>query len=163
MGPPLTYKMFNLYFSIQYGTYKSNLHTTLLHKCESINSSCPLQTEAFTCLHHRCWLLHNGPTQGTYTVVVSFSTKDRLPQSYPSLNRGSNTIVESREELGGTIHFEARTTTQERDAILLPKTLRQWVLSIFLFIRCSTFTFLSNVGHITHTSTQHPFQFSQRI
>jgi len=27
----------------------------------------------------------------------------------------------------GTVHIEARITTQERDATLLPKTLRQWV------------------------------------
>ena len=34
----------------------------------------------------------------------------------------------------------------------LTQNLRQWIL---LLIRCSTFTLLSNMGHITHTYTQH--------
>jgi len=42
--------------------------------------------------------------------------------------------------------------SQGDHATLFPKTLRQWVLQL---IRCSTFTFLFDVGHITHTCTQH--------
>ena len=65
-------------------------HTCIQHspKCACIHSSCsplppsaspsihhvPLQAEAHTCLYRRCWLLGNGPTQGTYNVVAGFST-----------------------------------------------------------------------------------------
>ncbi|KEH36762.1 hypothetical protein MTR_2g022150 [Medicago truncatula] len=50
----------------------------------------------------------------------------------------------------GRPHRCLNNHTSERDTTLLPKTLRLWVL---LLIRCSTFTFLSDVGHITHTCT----------
>jgi hypothetical protein len=42
----LTCKMFNLHFSIQCVTYKSHLHTTLLLKCESMNSYACLKKQS---------------------------------------------------------------------------------------------------------------------
>ncbi|KEH39376.1 hypothetical protein MTR_2g095250 [Medicago truncatula] len=57
----LTYKVFNPYFSIRYGTYNSHLHTTLPLKCESIYSSCS-PSSGSSCLYCSCWFLRNGPT-----------------------------------------------------------------------------------------------------
>jgi len=54
--------------------------------------------------------------------------------------------------LGYRPHWGLNNHTSERDTTLLPKTLRLWVL---LLIRCSTFTLLFAVEHITHTCTQH--------
>jgi len=57
--------------------------------------------------------------------------------------------VGSLGELGGASILNNHTS--KRDTTLLPKTLRQWIL---ILIMCSTFTLLSDVGHITHTCTQ---------
>jgi len=84
MGP-LTYKVFDLHFSIRCETYNSYLHTTPPIKCRSINSLCfplknrssylllPPQTEALTCLDRRCCFLCNR-------------TDTRSRSSYPSSN-----------------------------------------------------------------------------
>jgi len=62
MGP-LTYKVFNLYFSIRYVTYNSHLHTTPPLKCESIYSSwTPFKRKLLPGLYRRCWFLRNRPT-----------------------------------------------------------------------------------------------------
>ena len=60
-------------------------------------------------------------------------------------------FVGSRGEPGDRSCLGRSNHTSERDIILLPKTLRQWVLSL---IKCSTSTFLSDMEHITHTCTQ---------
>jgi len=63
--------------------------------------------------------------------------------------------VGSLGELGGpsTLRLE-QPHKQERHHTLTQnlKTMSLWVL---LLIRCSTFTFLSDVGHIIYTCTQH--------
>jgi len=83
----LTYKVFNLYFSIRCGTYNSHLHTTLPLKCESINLSCfafkrklllsCIVVASFSAIdRHACTtvaaLCANGPA-----TVASFSATDR--------------------------------------------------------------------------------------
>ena len=106
MGP-LTYKVFNRYFSVRCGTYNSHLHTTLPLKCESINSSCsPLKRKLLlSCI-----------------VVAGFSATDR-----------HCTVVAA---------FSANGPAAS-------------VLPFVELIKCSIFTLLSDVGHITHTCTQH--------
>jgi len=80
--------------------------------------------------------------------------RDRLPRSHPSSNRALIPLLGQLGELGGLStsrleqpHLQERhhTLTQNLKAIGL------WAL---LFIRCSTFILLSDVGHITHTCTQ---------
>jgi len=68
-------------------------HTCTQHSPSSVSPSihyAPPQAEALTCLYqHAC------------TAVAAFCATDRLPQSYPLSNRGSDTIVGSWEEPGG--------------------------------------------------------------
>jgi len=104
MGP-LTYKVFNLYFSIRCGTYKSHLHTTLPLKCESINSSCsPLKRKLF---HPHTLILILVPPLSPHTTEPAARTPlvrrtfDTRSQSNPSSNHDSDTTVGSRGEPGG--------------------------------------------------------------
>jgi len=55
----------------------------------------------------------------------------------------------------GADHIEARITTRVRETTHTYPNLKAMSLWILFLIRCSTFTFLSDVGHITHTCTQH--------
>jgi len=77
----------------------SHLHTTLPLKCESINSLCsPFKQKLLLACIVVVGFFANGPT----LLVPSLPAQtDWLPRSYPSSNRGSNTIVGSLEELGG--------------------------------------------------------------
>jgi len=54
----------------------------------------------------------------------------------------------------GTVHIEARTLHKQEGRHTLTQNLKAMGLWVLLIIRCSTFTVLSDVGHITHTCTQ---------
>jgi len=76
-----------------------------------------------------------------------------LPRSYPSSNRDSDTTVGSRGELGGpsTSRLEQSHKNERRHTLTQNlMTIGLWVLSL---IRCSTFTFLSDVEHNSHLHT----------
>jgi len=81
----------------------------------------PPQVEALTCLYRCCWLLRNGPTQGTYTAVVGFSAMDRLPPSYPSSNWDFDTTVRSWGEAGDPPTSRQSNRTSEREPHSYPK------------------------------------------
>jgi len=55
----------------------------------------------------------------------------------------------------GSVHIEARTPHKQERHHTLAQNLKAMSLWVLLIIRCSTFTVLSDVGHITHTCTQH--------
>ena len=119
----------------------------------SIHHASPSSGSSYLLVSSLLGLLRNGPTQRTYTAVVGFPATDRLPKSYTSSNRDSDTTVRSRGEAGDPPH-PSRATTQVRESHTLTQNLKAMGLWVLLLIRCSTFTFLSDVGHITYTCTQ---------
>jgi len=88
------------------------------------------------------------------TVVAPSCATDRRPRLHPSSNRGSDTTVRILRGARGTIHIEARTPHKQERHHTLTQNLKAMGLWVLLLIRCSTFTLLSYVGHITHTCTQ---------
>jgi len=99
MGP-FTYKVFNLYSFIRCGTYNSHLYTTLPLKCESIYSACsPFKRKLLLACIVVAGFSINGPTLLVPLLLLS-AQMDRLPQSYPSSNRDSDTTFRSRGEPG---------------------------------------------------------------
>jgi len=122
----LTCKIFNLYFFIQCRTYNSHLHTTLSLKCESINSSCSPLSGSFY-LFVLSLLVSLQMDRHAYTVIAAFyartsclgRTLRRIGLWYPYwVMRGAR---------GTRPHRGQNNHTSERDATLLPRTLRQWV------------------------------------
>ena len=87
-------------------------------------------------------------------VVADFSATDRLPRSYPSSNRSYDTIVGSWGEPGGQSTSRLEQPHKWERHHTLTQNLKVMSLWVFLLIMCSTFIFLSDVGHITHTCTQ---------
>jgi len=89
------------------------------------------------------------PAAWTPLVRRTFDTRSR---SNPSSNHGSDTTVGSRGEPGGP-PTSRQPYKWERHHTLTQnlKAMSLWVLSL---IKCSTSTFLSDVGHITNTCTQ---------
>jgi len=97
----------------------------------------------------------NGPTLLVPPLLLSAQTH-RLPQSHPSSNQALIPLLGQWRELWGTSSTSRleQPHKQERHHTLTQnlKVVGLWVL---LLIICSTFTVLSDVGHITHTCTQH--------
>jgi len=125
MGP-LTYKVFNLYSFIQCETYNSHLYTTLPLKCESINSSC-------------------SPSSGSSYLLVSpllVSNEALIP------------LLSHWGKPGGLSTSRLEQPYKKERCHTLTKNLKAMSLWVLLLIRCSTFTLLSDVRHITHTCTQ---------
>ncbi|RHN52334.1 hypothetical protein MtrunA17_Chr6g0479381 [Medicago truncatula] len=87
------------------------------------------------CLYQRC----------------GFLRKYRLPRSHPSSNRGSNTSVGSLGKLGGLFTLRLEQSHKQERHHTLTQNLKAVGLWVLLLITCSTFTILSDVGHITHT------------
>jgi len=88
------------------------------------------------------------------TVVATFCANGLVASVVPFVERSSDTTVGSRGEPGDRPHRGPNNRTSKRDTTLLPKTLRQWVYGPLTY-KVFSFTFLSDVGHITHTCTQH--------
>jgi len=93
-------------------------------------------------------LLVSPQRTDTVPLLLLSAQTDRLPRSYPSSN-GDLTLGPG----GPSTSRLEQPHKQERRHTLTQnlKAMGLWVL----LIRCSTFTFLSDVGHITHTCTQH--------
>ncbi|KEH15609.1 hypothetical protein MTR_0734s0020 [Medicago truncatula] len=96
-----------------------------------------LQTDRH-CLHRRCCFLRKRTDCLDHTLRRT----------------GSDTTIGSLRELWGPPHRGLNNPTSKRDTTLLPKNFKTICLWALLLIRCSTFTILSDVGHITHTCTQ---------
>ena len=118
MGP-LTYKVFNRYFSVRCGTYNSHLHTTLPLKCESINSSCSpfkLKRKLFYLLVSSL-LVSPQTDRHACTVVAAFCANRPAATVVPIIERDSDTTVGSLKGAWGTVHIEDRTTAQARETL----------------------------------------------
>ena len=114
----------------------------------------PLQTEAFTCLYRRCWFLCKR-TNTTCITVAAFCANGLAASVVPFVERGSDTTVGSWRELGGPSTSRLEQPHKQERHHTLTQNLKAMNLWVLLLIRCLTFTFLSDVGHITHTCTQH--------
>jgi len=154
MGP-LTYKVFNIY-SIRCGAYNSHLHTTLPLKCESINSSCsPLKRKLlFACTVVAAF----SATDRHCTAVAAFCANGLAASVVPFVERGSDTTVGSRGSLGGPTTSRLEQLHKQERRHTLTQNLKAMGLWVLLLIRRSTFTILSDVGHITHTCTQYVYR-----
>jgi len=110
---PLTYKVFNLYFSIRCGTYNSHLHTTLPLKCESITLSCsPFKRKLLlACIA----IADFSATDQHCTAVAAFYTNGSAASIVPFVEWGSDTTVGSLGGARGTVHIEVRTTALARE------------------------------------------------
>jgi len=64
-------------------------------------------------------------------------------------------IVGSMKEFGGPSTSRLEQPHKQERHHTLTQNLKAMGLWVLLLIRCSAFTFLSDVGHITHTCTQH--------
>jgi len=64
-------------------------------------------------------------------------------------------IVGSRGEPGGPPTSRPEQPHKQKRHHTLTQNLKAMCVWVLLLIRCSAFTFLSDVGHITHTCTQH--------
>ena len=135
-------------------------HTcTQQHSPSSVSPSihhAPPQAKAVTCMYRHCWFLRKRADTLVPPLLLSAQT-DRLPRSYPSSNRGSDTTVGSLGELGGPATSRLEQPHKQERRHTLTQNLKAMGLWVLLLIRCSTFTFLSDVGHITHTDTQQQF------
>jgi len=138
------------------------LWVLLLIRCSTFTFLSDMGHITHTCTQHSpssvSPSIHHTPpsSRSSYLLVLLMLLSQqtgRLPQSYPSSNRGSDTTVGSQGGLG-TVHIEPRITVQVRDTPHFYPNLKAMSLWVLLLIRCSTFTFLSEVGHITHTCTQ---------
>ncbi|AES67213.1 hypothetical protein MTR_2g088110 [Medicago truncatula] len=85
------------------------------------------------------------------TLPLKCESIDRRPQSHPSSNRGSDTTVGSQGELGGPSTSRLEQPYKQERHHTLTQNLKAMSLWVPLLIRCSTFTILFDVGHITHT------------
>ncbi|KEH23708.1 transmembrane protein, putative [Medicago truncatula] len=115
---------------------------TLPLKRESITLTCSPRAEAF---YFVCIAV------AACTVVAAFYATDRRPRSHPSSNRGSDTTVGSRGERGGPSTSRLEQPHKQKRHHTLTQNLKAMDLWVLLLIRCSTFTILFNVEHITHT------------
>jgi len=174
----LTYKVFNIYFSIRCGTYNSHLHTTLpsnvspsIHHAPPSSGSSYLLVSLLLVSPQRTdtapplLVSPNGLVASVVPFVKPGSDTDTAPpllvspngpaaSVVPFVEPGSDTTVGSWGELGGasTSRLEQPHKQERRHA--LTQNFNAIGLWVILLIRCSTFTFLSDVGHITHTCTQ---------
>jgi len=88
------------------------------------------------------------------SLLLSAQT-DRPPTSVvPFVERSSDTSVGSRGERGGPSTSRLEQPYKQERRHTLTQNLKAIGLWVLLLIRCSTFTLLSDVGHITHTCTQ---------
>jgi len=174
MGP-LTYKVFNLHFSIRYGTYNSHLHTTISPSAHTYASTAVVS--AHNGIRHfsiRCGTynlhLHTtiSPSAHTYvcTAVVSAHNGIRRLNTLCQEDFRHKESVElfikprlwyncwvMRGARGPPTSWPEQPHKCERCQTLTQnlKAMSLWVLSL---IKCLTSTLLSDVGHITHTCTQ---------
>ena len=168
-----TYKVFSLYFSIRCGTYNSHLHTTLppqvwVHQFITFIFLSDVGHITHSCTKH--------PPHPHPPTNVSPSIQFVVPSSSESSYLLVSSLLLSPQRIGCLGH----TLRWTRALIPLlghwgeprgpptssPKQLHKWErrhtltqnfktmgLWVLFLIRCSTFTFLSDVGHITHTCT----------
>jgi len=116
----------------------------------------PLQAEALTCLYRRCWFLRNRPTLYRRCCFLRKRTSC-LGRTLCRTGLWYHCLVTEGEPGGPTTTWLEQPHKQERRHTL-NQNLKAMGLWVFLLIRCSTFTLLSDVGHITYTCTQ--FQHS---
>jgi len=176
----LTYKVFNLYSFIWCGTYNSHLHTTTLPlKCESINSSCPpfkgklllacIAVAGFSATDRLASVVlfvergsdtsveSLGVAMGTAHIEATQTTSKRDATLLPkTLRQWVYGLLDGSlgEAPGGPFTSRLEQPHKQERHHTLTQILKAMSLWIFLLIKCSTFTLLSDVGHITHTYTQ---------
>jgi len=160
MGP-LTYKVFNLYSFIRCRTYNSHLYTTTLPlKCESINSSCsPFKRKLLLALYRRCWVLRKR-TDTACTDVAAFCANGSAASVVPFVEPG---LWYHYWVTGGPSTSRLEQPYKQERRHTLTQNLKATGLWVLLLIRCSTFTLLSDLGHITHTCTQQHLPLCRKI
>jgi len=148
----LIYKVFNLYFSIRCRTYNSHLHATPPQVWVHLFIMLPLKRKLLLACIVVDGFSANRPTLLVPPLLLSAQT-DWLPRSYPLSNGAPVPLLGHEGSSGGpsTSRLEQPHKQERRDTLTQNlKTMSLWVL---LLIRCSTFTLLSDVGHITHSCT----------
>ena len=151
---PLTYKVFNICCFIRCGTYNSHLYTTTLPlKCESINSSCsPFKRKLLLACIAVASFSANGPTLYRRCCFLRKRT-GCLSRTRRRTGLWYHCWVTGGKSGGRPTSSLEQPHLQERRRTLT-QNLKAMGLWVILLIRCSTFTLLSDVGHITHTCTQ---------